>query len=158
AGKTVAVINLPGTYPPPKVRGVVVSGMDAPNLDGALSGHPEFARRLTAMVPGYNLRFFWKRPPETLVELAENVEGTVDAFLARAEAGLLADRAFPDWSALMVQFQDLDPFQHRCWPLLNVDEDGIDQPEWNAQAAEVLRGLDRAIGQLCELAEARGAA
>src|SRR5262245_47206420 len=82
AGRTVAVITLPGPYPPPKVRGVVVSGMDAPNLDGALSGHPEFARRLTALVPGYNLRFFWKRPPETLEELAESVEGTVDAFRA----------------------------------------------------------------------------
>ena len=58
----------------------------------------------------------------------------------------------------MVQFQNLDPFQHRVWPYLNVDETGIDDPEWNAAAAEVIRGLDDAIGRLCELADRRGAA
>ena len=58
----------------------------------------------------------------------------------------------------MVQFQNLDPFQHRVWPYLNVDETGIDDPDWNAAAAEVIRGLDEAIGRLCELAERRGAA
>ena len=64
----------------------------------------------------------------------------------------------PDWSALMVQFQNLDPFQHRAWRYLNVDETGIDDPAWNAAAAEVIRGLDDAIGLLCELADRRGAA
>ncbi len=59
---------------------------------------------------------------------------------------------------LMVQFQNLDPFQHRVWPYLNVDETGVDRPEWNAAAAEVIRGLDEAIGRLCELADRRAAA
>ena len=71
---------------------------------------------------------------------------------------MLADRLVPDWSVLMVQFQNLDPFQHRVWPYLNVDETGIDRPDWNDAAALVMRGLDEAIGQLCELAEKRGAA
>ena len=71
---------------------------------------------------------------------------------------MLADRLVPDWSVLMVQFQNLDPFQHRVWPYLNVDETGIDRPEWNNAAAQVIRGLDDAIGQLCDLAEKRGAA
>ena len=57
----------------------------------------------------------------------------------------------------MVQFQNLDPFQHRAWRYLNVDETGIDDPAMNAAAGEVMRGLDRAIGELCELAERRGA-
>ncbi|MFO0956164.1 MAG: alkaline phosphatase family protein [Isosphaeraceae bacterium] len=157
AGRSVAVINLPGTYPPPDVRGVVVSGMDAPDLDAALGGSPTFADRLRREVPDYNLRFFWKRPPESLEELREAVGHTTQAFEHRALAGLAADREVPDWSALMVQFQDLDPFQHRCWPLLNVDGTGLDRPEWNEEAWEVLRGLDRAIGIVCELAEKRGA-
>ena len=28
----------------------------------------------------------------------------------------------------MVQFQNLDPFQHRVWPYLNVNETGIEDP------------------------------
>ncbi|CAN5916835.1 alkaline phosphatase family protein [soil metagenome] len=157
-GRSVVSLNLPGTYPPPKVRGVIVSGMDAPHLDAALSGYPEFAERLRAEVPRYDLKYQWKRVPESLDEFTENARQTVEGFLGRAEGGLLADRLVPDWSALMVQFQNLDPFQHRAWRYLNVDETGIDNPPWNEQAGAVLRGLDQAIGWLCELAEKRGAA
>lgn len=156
-GRSVAVLNLPGNFPPPKLRGVAVSGMDAPHLDAALSGDAEFAARMKAEVPDYSLRYFWKRAPLSLEELAENSRLTAESFLGRAKGGLLADQYVPDWSALMVQFQNLDPFQHRAWRHLNVDETGIDDRPWNDAAAEVLRGLDRAIGLLIELADRRGA-
>ena len=61
-------------------------------------------------------------------------------FEAEAEAGWLADRMNPDWSALLVQFQNLDPFQHRVWRYLNVDETGIDDPSMNAAAWSVMAG------------------
>src|SRR5918998_1965375 len=157
AGRSVVSLNVPVTYPPLDVRGVVVSGMDAPHLDAALSSAPQFAERLRAEVPRYTLRYFWKRAPQSLAELAENARLTAESFLGRAEGGLLADEMVPDWSALMVQFQNLDPFQHRVWRYLNVDETGIDDPAWNAAAGVVLRGLDVAIGLLCELADRRGA-
>ena len=70
----------------------------------------------------------WKRPPRDLAEMAENARQTVEVFEAEAEAGLLADRMVPDWSALLVQFQNLDPFQHRAWRYLNVDETGHRRP------------------------------
>ncbi|MDG3004727.1 alkaline phosphatase family protein [Paludisphaera mucosa] len=158
AGRQAACLNVPGLFPPPAIDGVVVSGMDAPHLDAALQGSPGFAARLKAEVPDYTLRYFWKRAPQSLEELQANARLTVESFQGRARGGLLADRMFPSWSALMVQFQNLDPFQHRAWRYLNVDATGIDSPEWNAAAAEVIRGLDRAIGTLCELAAARGAA
>lgn len=158
AGHSVVSLNVPGTYPPLRVRGIVVSGMDAPHLDAALSGNAEFAARLRSEAPGYGLRYFWKRVPTSLDELRGNARGTADSFRGRAQGGLVADRAQPDWSVLMVQFQNLDPFQHRCWRFLNVDETGIDDRPWNDAALDVMRGLDEAIGTLCELAERRGAA
>src|SRR4029077_5273549 len=119
-------LNLPGTFPPLDVRGIVVSGMDAPHLDAALSGAPESAPRVKAEVPNSSLRYFWKRAPLSLEELTENARLTAESFRGRAEGGLLADAMVPDWAALMVQFQNLDPFQHRAWRYLNVDETGID--------------------------------
>jgi predicted AlkP superfamily phosphohydrolase/phosphomutase len=158
AGRSVISLNLPGTHPPLNVRGIVVSGMDAPHLDAALSGAPEFGARLRAEVPDYSLRYSWKRAPLSLEELTENARLTAQSFMGRARGGLLADEMLPDWSALMVQFQNLDPFQHRVWRYLNVDETGIDDPAWNEAAGEVIRGLDAAVGLLCELADRRGAA
>ncbi len=158
AGRTVVCLNLPGLFPPPSLKGVVVSGMDSPHLEGALQACPEFGAKLKAEVPAYSLRYFWKHAPQSLEELTSNAQLTVESFRGRAEGGLLADRYAPDWSVLMVQFQNLDPFQHRVWRYLNVDETGIDELAWNAAAAEVIRGLDTAIGMLCELADRRGAA
>jgi predicted AlkP superfamily phosphohydrolase/phosphomutase len=157
-GRSIIALNLPGLYPPLKVRGIVVSGMDAPHLEAALSAAPEFAARLKAEAPGYGLGYFWKRAPQSLDEITTNSQLTAQSFRGRAEGGWLADRIVPDWSVLMIQFQNLDPFQHRVWPYLNVDETGIDRPEWNAAAARVICGLDDAIGRLCELADRRGAA
>lgn len=158
AGRSVVSLNLPGTYPPPRdVNGIVVSGMDAPHLEAALSGCPEFAARLKAEAPGYTLRYHWKRAPQSLEELQENARLTVESFRGRAEGGLCADRHHPDWSVLMVQFQNLDPFQHRVWPYLNVDGTGVENPPWNRAAESVLRGLDDACGRLLELADRRGA-
>jgi len=158
AGRQVVSLNLPGTYPPPKVDGVIVSGMDAPHLEAATSGYPDFARRLKTEVPDYSLRYFWKRPPQSLDELKEAARLTAESFMGRAQGGLLADEMVPGWSALMVQFQNLDPFQHRAWRYLNVDETGIDDAPWNAAAGSVMRGLDAAIGRLVELADRRNAA
>lgn len=158
AGRSSISLNLPGTFPAPRTRGIVVSGMDAPHLDAALAGAPaEFAEALRREVPDYSMKYDWKRVPRSLEELESNARSTVAGFLALADGGRLADRFAPDWSVLLVQFQNLDPFQHRVWRYLNVDETGLDAPDWNKAAAEVLRGLDAAIGRLCELADRRGA-
>jgi predicted AlkP superfamily phosphohydrolase/phosphomutase len=158
AGRSIVCLNLPGQFPPPSLRGLVVSGMDAPHLEGALQTAGEFGAKLRAEVPAYSLRYFWKRAPQSLEELTQNARLTVESFRGRAEGGVLADRHVPDWSVVMVQFQNLDPFQHRVWRYLNVDETGIDEPRWNEAACNVIRGLDTAIGLLCELADRRGAA
>lgn len=46
AGRCVAAINVPMTYPPQPVNGVIISGMDAPRQDRAFTYPPEFASQL----------------------------------------------------------------------------------------------------------------
>jgi predicted AlkP superfamily phosphohydrolase/phosphomutase len=54
AGQRVAVINVPYTYPPRPVNGVLVSGMDAPGLQHG-TYPPEFGAELLAACPGYQI-------------------------------------------------------------------------------------------------------
>ncbi len=68
AGRSIACLNLPGLFPPPAINGVVVSGMDAPHLEGALQACPAFGAALRAEVPDYTLRYFWKHAPASLDE------------------------------------------------------------------------------------------
>lgn len=157
AGRKVVSINVPVTYPPLQVNGLVVSGLDAPHLEAALSASPEFARAVHEQLPDYHHRVLWKRPPQSIEEFEHSVGEARKLFAARAESAWLADRMYPEWTTMMVQFQNLDPFQHRCWRFLNVDETGIDDAPMNRAAEEVMTALDSAIGRLMELAEARGA-
>lgn len=54
AGKRVAVINVPYTYPPRPVNGILVSGMDAPGVQHA-TYPPEFAAELLRVCPDYQI-------------------------------------------------------------------------------------------------------
>ena len=51
SGREVVSLNLPMTYPPPGVRGLVVAGADAPGLDWAFAQCPEFRDEVAAHVP-----------------------------------------------------------------------------------------------------------
>jgi predicted AlkP superfamily phosphohydrolase/phosphomutase len=60
SGQRVAVVNMPYTYPPRPVSGVIVSGMDTPDLSQAT--YPkEFAAELLAAVPGYSIELNMNR-------------------------------------------------------------------------------------------------
>ena len=130
AGRSVVSLNVPGTFPPLDVRGRGRLGHGRARTSTPPSRRPPSSpRRLRGggarLQPALLLEAC---APNSLEELAENARLTAESFRGRAEGGLLADRMVPDWSALMVQFQNLDPFQHRAWRYLNVDETGIDRP------------------------------
>lgn len=156
-GRDVVSLNLPMTYPPPQVRGLMVAGSDAPGLDWAFAQCPEFGDRVRSALPEFTHRIVWKRRPRSFEELRETAARTEAIFRAQAAAAELADEQ-TDWTALMVHFHNLDSLQHRAWPYLDVDETGAGNPEWNAAVVGCLRALDEAVGRLLELASKRDAA
>ena len=156
-GRSVVSLNLPMTWPCPPVRGIVVAGADAPGRASAFAQCPDFGDELAAEVPAYTHKLLWKTRPRTLEALKAEVDRTIDAFHAQAEAAIRAEGRV-GWSALMVHFHNLDGMQHRLWPYLDLDETAAHQPAWTAQVARAFRALDDAAGRLLELADRRGAA
>ncbi|HEV3164458.1 MAG TPA: alkaline phosphatase family protein [Isosphaeraceae bacterium] len=157
AGREVVSLNLPMTYPPPQVRGLVVAGSDAPGLEWAFAQCPEFGAEIFEHVPDYTHKIVWKTPPRSLSELRTLAERNRAVFRAQAEAAERAD-ARTDWTALMVHFHNLDSLQHRLWPLLDVDSTGVRRAGWNTEVESCLRSLDESAGRLMELASKRDAA
>jgi len=157
AGREVVSLNLPMTYPPPRVKGLVVAGADAPGLEWAFAQCPGFGREVRAEVPDFTHKIVWKNRPRTLDELTERATRTRAIFRAQAEAAERAD-ARTDWSALMVHFHNLDSLQHRLWPYLDVDGTGVRAKGWNEQADACVRSLDESVGRLLDLASRRDAA
>jgi predicted AlkP superfamily phosphohydrolase/phosphomutase len=157
-GREVVSLNLPMTYPPPRLGGgLVVGGSDAPGRDWAFAQCPDFGRELAEHVPGYTHKIIWKGRPKRLDDLQRLAERNRASFRALAEAARRAD-ARCDWSALVVHFHDLDSLQHRLWTYLDIDETGEHQQDWNEEVVSCLRALDDALGELLELASRRDAA
>ena len=156
-GREVVSLNLPMTYPPPRVRGLVVAGSDAPGLEWAFAQCPDFGEEIFANVPDYTHKIVWKRRPHSLDELRSQSVRNQAIFRAQADAAERAD-ARTDWSALMVHFHNLDSLQHRLWPYLDVDETGVIDPPWNLEVERCMAALDESAGRLMELASKRDAA
>lgn len=157
AGREVAVLNLPMTYPPPRVQGLVVAGSDAPGLDWAFVQCPEFGRNVREALPDFTHKVIWKRRPRSVEELEDLSRRTCAIFRAQADAALMADRRV-DWTSLLVHFHNLDGLLHRAWPDLDLDETSQTDARRHRAAVLCLRALDEAIGSLLELAARRGAA
>ena len=157
AGRSIVSLNLPMTYPPPDVPGIIVAGSDAPGLEWAFAQCPDFAREIRRDVPDYSHKIIWKSRPRSLDELRGLAAKNRAIFAAQAGAAERAD-ARVDWSALMVHFHNLDSLQHRLWPYLQVDQTGIEAKGWNAEVVACLRSLDDAVGRLLDLAARREAA
>ncbi len=156
--REVISLNLPMTYPPPRIRGVVVSGSDSPGLPWPFAQCPEFGREIVAEVPDYTHKIVWKGRPKTTDELRERASRNRAVFLAQAEAAERAD-AHSGWTALMVHYQNLDSLQHRLWPEIDPESSGSAcRPEWVAEVDSCIRALDQSIGRLLDLASRRDAA
>ncbi len=156
-GLSVVSLNLPMTYPPPRARGLIIAGADAPGFGWASARCPEFGREVASTIPAYSHKIVIKQRPRTFDELRAGVARLIVVFRARVDAALLADRRC-EWTAMMVHFQNLDSLQHRLWPYLEVDETAAGDPLWARELERCMTALDDGIGRLLELASERDAA
>jgi predicted AlkP superfamily phosphohydrolase/phosphomutase len=136
-GRRCIVLNVPCTYPPEPINGVLVSGMLTP-VDGAYVSPREMATRLDSWTGGYrvNPRSKYVRSPfdrdELLRELREVSVIQKQAFLKLLET--------EDWDFAMLMFRATDIVQHKLWH----------QPEAVTEIYELLDGA------LAEIAASAG--
>ncbi len=140
AGRRVGLVNIPFTFPAPRVDGFAISGMDAAAREQGMTHPPGLFEELRARFGALELDH---RFPVTK-------EGDADTdFVRRAaeqkvEATLwLAERFEPD--LLWVVFMAADHIHHVAWP------------DWELRGresavAETYRILDEAVGRLVEAA------
>jgi predicted AlkP superfamily phosphohydrolase/phosphomutase len=110
AGKKVIVVNVPFTYPPEPVNGIMISGFDAPRSDASLSYPPDLCREITAAVGGYYLHEMYpvgRRKAEYEEVLRNEIENRV-----KVTKHLIRNH---DWDFLAVVVNATDLVQHLFW-------------------------------------------
>lgn len=112
-GRRVAVINVPMTYPPFEVNGVMVAGMMTPNEQVDYTYPSELKSELLAIVGDYSAN-----PYASMSQSAEFLRKVQYWVKKREEANryLLAK---DNWDFFMNVTQAPDPIQHQFWKFLD---------------------------------------
>ncbi len=149
AGRRVAVLSVPATYPPEPVNGVMVSGFDSPvatGVDGSFvfprAFHAEM-RRLVGRLPFADFQEV-RTGPRWHDRALTSLLGGVARRATLAEALLRRER----WDALMVVFGESDTVAHHFWRFHDpASPRHVRSPHAHA-IRRVYRALDAAIARL----------
>ena len=152
AGKRVAVVNMPLTYPAWEVNGAMVTGLLTPAGDlpgqthpeGLLGDYPEYQVDLRH-AKGREAEGSLPRLHRLLEEMREVTEG---------RRRLMTDLVAGDRDLMVAVFVGMDRVSHRAWPqqerLVGADEGSWGEVE--RLLADCYRTLDSVIGSLVEAA------
>lgn len=150
AGRRLALLNVPMTYPPaPLPGGVIVAGMLAPDTRSAFVWPPDLKPRLLAAAPGYVIQV-----DRAGLSLRHFFRATTQAIRARTQAArwLLAQAG---WDAAIIVFTETDRLQHYSLHLLAPGHPRHDPRTVAALLPDLLaayQALDEAVAALVEAA------
>jgi predicted AlkP superfamily phosphohydrolase/phosphomutase len=147
--KRVVVLNVPYTYPPYEVNGVLVSGWDAPFTDAAFSYPAHIGDAILRTYPDYktNLWISELQPLRSDAQFAELTRTLKAGFeqQTRIALDLLEKEA---WDVFMVHFQHTDWIQHKLWTYI---ERGCSDPGDHSPKVEATRNCYRRFDELIGL-------
>jgi predicted AlkP superfamily phosphohydrolase/phosphomutase len=137
-GLTTKVINLPNTYPAQALRGMLISGFVAPDLERAV-----YPRVLAGMLAsrGYKLEADTGRGRTDFGFLLSELQATLES------RRMALDMLWPDlaWDLFVFVLTETDRLGHFLFPAL-VDPDD----PWHGPVMELLRAWDQLIGEILD--------
>jgi predicted AlkP superfamily phosphohydrolase/phosphomutase len=140
------VINVPTTYPPEPLNGMMVTGMLTPGPASEFTYPASLKKDLLAALPDYVIE------PERIQDKGARAAGFRHSIEARERAlKFLMDRG--EWDFLMVVFSVLDRAQHDYWADMDSKHPRHDPKtprEFRGFIHEVYERLDAAAGRLIE--------
>jgi len=151
SGRRVCTLNVPMTYPPQPINGMMISGMLAPSTRVTITYPAELLDEIEAEVGEYLL---YPDPGQAYSD------GSVDAFLKRlyrtAETRLRVFeylRRREDWDFFMVVFNGTDTVQHAMWKHMSPDHPLHDPAKAHKYGDAILRYyqyIDQALGRITD--------
>jgi predicted AlkP superfamily phosphohydrolase/phosphomutase len=140
------VLNVPTTYPPEQINGVMVTGMLTPGRGSEFTYPYSLKNELLAEFPNYVIEP--ERIPDKLAR-ANEFRRTIE--VRERALKFLMQRG--EWDFLMVVFSVLDRAQHDYWADMDPAHPRHDPntpPEFREFIHEIYQRLDSAVGNLIE--------
>ncbi|MGQ9730651.1 MAG: alkaline phosphatase family protein [Candidatus Zipacnadales bacterium] len=150
AGKRVASLFVPTTWPAVPINGVMASDWLAPSLQDPAYAYPrEYVNRILEVAPGFRLHSGMKEFVQR-GEYDEPFRRKVQLVKERTDIAVdLLDREY--WDLFMIVYHEVDPVQHFFWHFQDPNH-----PDYNAPGAnkyrdkifEIYKHVDDAVGVL----------
>lgn len=139
-GKRVVIVNVPLTYPPEPVNGIMLSGYMAPDMQSNVTYPASFKEELLREVPGYQIDL--DPAVQNLMQgdiLAETLTMT------RARIAMLKLSLRKPWDFFFIAFSGADRIQHHRWDEI---------VSFHPQAVQYYQMLDEALGMALDALQA----
>lgn len=151
----VATLNMPMTFPPRPVNGVMVSGLFANVVSSLITYPADFYKQIKEITPSYVINPDYKpRAKDALQVYLDDLKQSLED--RDKVANYLLD--LEDWDLFSVIFTVTDQVQHAFWHCLPGADvpDGYEEHPACFQNAilDVYRRVDQLLGQLLERADA----
>jgi len=141
-GKKAILVNIPMTYPPVSINGVMIAGMDAPGLESEFVYPSELRKEIFEVSPDYTIHLHVgagyldsdrkrREGLHGLLKMVENREKIILHLLREYE-----------WDFFAVNFAAIDQAQHHFWRYLNMDG------EFNDAILRIYQRVDEAVGKI----------
>ncbi len=108
-GKKSIVLNIPFTYPPEKVNGIMISGFDSPGSNRSMAYPPGIYEELVGEFGKYTPD--WTFPTGRKYDFDSYRREVISAIRQRTESSLYLLRKYP-WDIFITVFNSIDHIQH----------------------------------------------
>jgi predicted AlkP superfamily phosphohydrolase/phosphomutase len=117
-GNSSIVMNVPMTYPPKKIKGLLVSGLDTPSLNSNFTYPPELKNELLDIVPDYKINLHLGGYLHNNRRRRKAIDIMLSSIRARERAILHLMNNYP-WNLFAVRFNSPDNVQHQFWKFMD---------------------------------------
>jgi predicted AlkP superfamily phosphohydrolase/phosphomutase len=148
-GHSVVSLNLPMTYPPFEVNGIMVSGLFTPNENSDFTYPEDLQTDLVERGFSPTIREVAGKIPESSskTEYKENIKQTWSLIEKKIEQARFVDSQV-DWDVFCLQIQETDPIQHFLMGFMEKSHEWYD-PDLRSYLLEEFYGrLDEALSSL----------
>ncbi len=145
AGKRVAVLNVPMTFPPEAVNGILISGFDSPGTDSNFAYPPHILEEISRNIGKYQLRDYPQgHNPDSFLE---QIEFLLD--FRKKLTHYMMDNY--EWDFFMMVFGELDVVQHAYWQYTDPAFSSIsrtDRERYGQVIRDMYINMDSVLGEL----------
>ncbi len=148
--KRVVMVDVPFTYPPEKVNGIVISGMGTPSVESEFTHPKEMREEVLNRFDNYLLdveNISGESEKEIMVFLDQVFELTRQ----REKLGLFLIDEHP-WDFFMLAFVGMDRIQHSLWKILDKEHPAYrkEYVKYRPRIVDYYRYVDSIIGRFLE--------